>query len=478
MLGAVDGARAGDAMRTAVERQRRVESGLWQEPVTHPLAPMTTTIEAAMARHRVPGCAVAVISAGQIAWARGYGVAASDAAEPVAVGDDTLFQACSISKPVAALAALRLVQAGRLDLDEDVNAYLTSWRVPANGTWQPRVTLRHLLSHTAGLTTCWYPGYRRGAALPTILQTLRGEAPANTPPVRVTALPGTQFRYSGSHFSVLQRLLVDVEGQPFDALLRESVFAPLGMDSSGYEVDFPERHPGATASGHDAGGEPIAGGWRAMPESAGAGLWTTPADLCRLACDVMAAWSGRPAQLLDRETARQMLTAQVGGWGLGWTVEQIGGALRCGHGGSNIGYKCRLVFWPERGVGAAVMTNADDGSALVGEILDAIGREYGWPDATGTTDQAGVTIALASLAGFAGEWTGEGLARLTIAVADGRLLLGLAGQPPLPLSAIGEAAFIAEVVNAEVRFERHEVGAVDQLIVRQRGEELRFARAE
>lgn len=165
----------------------------------HPRSAATTTIEAALARHRVPGCAVAVIAAGRVAWARGYGATVRGGAEAMPVGTDTIFQACSISKAVAATAALRLVQDGRLDLDADVNDSLTSWQLPANDGWQPRVTLRHLLSHTAGLTYCWYPGYRRGAALPTMLQTLQGIPSANTPPVRVTALPGTQFRYSGSH---------------------------------------------------------------------------------------------------------------------------------------------------------------------------------------------------------------------------------------------------------------------------------------
>ena len=458
------------------ERQRRVEAGLWQEPITHPRRPQATTIAAAMARHRVPGCAVAVISGGEIVWSRGYGVAASDEPEPVAVGIDTIFQACSISKPVAALAAHRLVQAGRLDLDEDVNAYLTSWQLPANGDWQPRVTLRHLLSHTAGLTTCWYPGYRRGAALPTILQTLQGMAPANTPPVRATVLPGTQFRYSGSHYSVLQQLLSGVSGLPFPDLLRETVFAPLQLADSSYDVDFPALHTGMTASGHDAGGELIAGGWRAMPEGAGAGLWTTPADLCRIACDVMAAWSGQSARLLDQATARQMLTAQVGGWGLGWTVERVDGALRCGHGGSNIGYKCRLVFWPELGAGAAVMTNADDGTYLVEEIMAAIGREYGWPGAVRGDEQGRDKADPAILSAFTGEWCSEGLPSVHVESAADGLLLTLDAQPPLSLLPVGDMTFVAEVVNLEMRFSTDADGVAEQMIVRQRDEDLRYVR--
>ncbi len=413
-------------MDEALARQRRVETGIWQEPQTNPRVGVATTIAAALAWHRVPGCAVAVIADGHLDWTRGYGVTAS-AGSAVPVGADTLFQSCSISKAVAATAALRLVQAGRLDLDADINDALTSWQLPANDGWQPCVTLRHLLSHTAGLTYCWYPGHRHDMPLPATRETLLGQAPANTPPVRVTALPGLNFRYSGSHFTALQQLLMDVTGQPFAALLRELVFAPLGMRDSGYELDLPARHPGATASGHDAGGAPIADGWRLLPESAGAGLWTTPADLCRLACAVSAAWSGATAGFLSQEAARQLLTAQTGGWGLGWTVETIGGALRVGHSGGNIGYRCLLRYWPELGLGAAVMTNADDGTYLVNEVFAAIGREYGWPDVDGATDTPHANINPSDLAACAGTWVDDSTLRMVTTVAAGLLLLHLDG---------------------------------------------------
>jgi CubicO group peptidase (beta-lactamase class C family) len=204
----------------------------------------------------------------------------------------------------------------RPDLDEDINAYLTTWRVPANGGWQPRVTLRHLLTHSAGLTECWYPGYAPGAALPSLRQTLQGEPPANTPPVRVVAMPGTQYRYSGSHYSVLQQVLVDVTRQPFPDLARRLVFDPLGMHHSGYEPDFPARHRDG-GHGHDAAGcrWPAVGGSR--PRRAGAGLWTTPADLARLVLDVQAAWRGTAGCLLEPETARRMLTPHLAHRGLG-----------------------------------------------------------------------------------------------------------------------------------------------------------------
>jgi CubicO group peptidase (beta-lactamase class C family) len=456
---------------SADERRRRVERRL-PPPVAAPGGrDAASSLAASMAHFRLPGCSVAVIHAGRLNWAAGYGVV--EAARPTPVTPDTLFQACSISKPVAAVAALRLVQDGRLDLDEDVNASLTAWRVPANGAWQPRVTLRQLLTHSAGLTQCWYPGYAPGAPLPTLLQTLRGEPPANTPPVRVVAIPGTQYRYSGSHYSALQQVLVDVAGQPFPALARALVFAPLGMRHSGYEPDFPARHAGTTAAGHDAAGVPLAGRWRVTPEAAGAGLWTTPADLARLLLDVQAAWRGEPARLLSRETARRMLTPHAGDRGLGWVVMGEGDRRQFGHGGDNIGYKCALTAFTDAGRGAVVMTNGDEGQAVADGVLRAIAAVYGWPPRVGEEPAAPAGADAAALdPALAGAYRLATGALLTLEVAPGGALLRAEGQPAIPLRAVAARRFVADVVDAEVSVAPAAAGAGPTLTLRQRGDEV------
>jgi CubicO group peptidase (beta-lactamase class C family) len=465
---------------TPEERRRRVEADIRQEPFTNARDTPPATIAEALRFRRVPGCAVAVVADGEVAWAAGYGILGAD--EAAVVADDTIFQACSISKPVAAIVALRLVREGQLDLDQDVNAYLREWRVPPNGDWQPRVTLRQLLSHTGGLTCCWYPGYRRDAPQPTLLQTLRGESPANTPRVFATNLPGSQMRYSGSHYSVVQQLLMEVTGQSFASLARELVFAPLGMAHSGYETDFPARHTGATAIGHDAGGERTAGDWRVLPESAAAGLWTTTADLARLAVAVTDAWAGRSSSLLDQATAREMLTPQVGGWGLGWNLVTAGPMTRFAHGGSNIGYRCALAAWPEYGVGAAVMTNGDEGSALVKEIVDAIAREYDWPDGqTGLRRGPAEATSPEMTATYAGTYGDKEQRPLVVATDGERLLLTAPGQPPLALRPDGLHRYRAGALDTAVTFEigtsiKDRSGDVVGLTLRQGGEELRLSR--
>jgi CubicO group peptidase (beta-lactamase class C family) len=266
-------------------------------------------------------------------------------------GRDMLFPACSISKHVAAFGTLRLVADGKMDLDADVNTYLSSWHLPGSGT----VTVRQLLAHTAGLTENWFPGYAEGQPVPSLLQILKGEPPANTPPVRRELPQGSQFRYSGSHYAVLQQLLIDVTETPFDELMARLVLEPVGMAHSSYDQHFPYEHRARAALGH-ARGAPVVGGWHVQPELAGAGLWSTPADLVRLELEVCRAIDGA-STLLSPDLAVQMLTPQVpGGFGLGTEV----GDGCFGHTGQNTGYSCFSFAWPASGTSVAVMTDAED----------------------------------------------------------------------------------------------------------------------
>lgn len=379
----------------------------------------TVDILTALERAKTPGCAVALIRAGVIERVTGHGVTAPGGAP---VDAHTIFQACSISKPVAAVAALRLVEQGALALDADIHDVLRSWALPAVDGYRPRVTLRQLLAHTAALTDNWYPGYARSATLPTLRDTLLGRPPANTPPVVPDGVPGVAFRYSGSHYSVLQQLLEDVTGQPFVTLLHALVLDPLGMADSSYDQRFPETRPGGVALGFSEWGEPLAGGWRQLPEMAAAGLWTTPADLTRLACDVWSALQGSETALLRPETVRAMLTAEPGGWGLGWQLAEEGGRATFGHGGSNVGYRCRLVVDRATGDGLAVMTNGEDGIRVIEQLVHAAGLAP-------LADQL-PAVSLPDPRTLVGRWRAETGARLELLPDAAGLALGVDGQPP------------------------------------------------
>jgi CubicO group peptidase (beta-lactamase class C family) len=283
-------------------------------------------------------------------------------------GDDLLFPACSISKHVAAFGTLRLVADAVIDLDADVNAYLSTWRLPGSGT----VTVRQVLAHTAGLTQNWFPGYAEGEPVPSLLQILRGEPPANTPAFRRDLPPDAGFRYSGSHYAVLEQLLIDVTGTPFEELMAALVLEPVGMADSSYDQRFPYEHRERAARGR-SGGVPVPGGWHTQPERAGAGLWSTPADLVRLELEICRASAGTSA-LLPPGLAAQMLTPQVpGGFGLG--TELGDGCF--GHTGQNTGYSCFSFAWPASGTAVAVMTNADDCRDTLVALIELAAHQYG-----------------------------------------------------------------------------------------------------
>jgi len=189
----------------------RIERGLRPAVAVQGAKLETRTLDGEMQRLHVPGVSVAVIRGGKIAWAKGYGVTQAGGGAPVT--PQTLFQAASISKPVTAMGALKMVEAGQLELDADINTVLTSWKLPPGPTKRP-ATLRQLLSHTGGTTVSGFPGYAAGAQVPTLPQVLDGAAPANTGPVRIEGSPGDAWKYSGGGYSIVQQAMIDRSGRP------------------------------------------------------------------------------------------------------------------------------------------------------------------------------------------------------------------------------------------------------------------------
>jgi len=328
---------------------------------------------------RVPAVSVAFIEDGRVKWARAYGETTRGSG--LRATPATIFQAGSLSKPVAAAGALRLVDRGRLLLDEDVNPRLRAWRVPAAPAGLGgKVTLRRLLAHTAGLTLSAYPGYRPGQAVPTLVQSLAGAPPARTAPVRLFAAPGGQTAYSGGGYSVVQLLMIESAGMDFERLMQRTLLRPAGMTRSG----FLRPRPRDVAAGHDREGAPLPGGGNAYPELAAAGLWTTPSDYGRFVIALQNAWAGRPGALLRAPTARTMMTPIHSGYGLGITIMERGGRPVVTHGGANEGFECRFVAWLDGSrQGLVVMTNGDNGGFLAAAIQRTLAQAYGWADALG-----------------------------------------------------------------------------------------------
>ncbi|MGH6910969.1 MAG: serine hydrolase domain-containing protein [Phenylobacterium sp.] len=329
-----------------------------------------------MAELKVPGVSIAFFENGRLTWARAYGVA--DGARPVTPA--TLFQAASMSKAVAATAALRLVEQGKLDLDEDVNSQLKAWKVPPSAfTAEQKVTLRRLLSHTAGMTVSGFPGYAAGKPVPSLVQMLDGVAPSNTPAIRSFETPGGAYAYSGGGYTVAQLAIVEAGGKPYPDLLQDLVLRPAGMRQSTFAQPLPAALVGRAAAGHDRKGEVIPGGRNTYPEYAAAGLRTTASDYGRFMIGLQNAYAGRPHALLRQPSAQTMMTPVDAGYGLGVALGRRGGHPYFQHGGSNAGFQSNaLAFLDGSGQGAAVMTNGDAGGRLAAEIFSALASAYGW----------------------------------------------------------------------------------------------------
>lgn len=397
-----------------------------------------------MRKAKVPGVSIAFFDHERIVWAKGYGLA--DVASGRPVTPETMFEAGSISKPVAAIAALRLVEAGKLDLDQDVNQRLESWQVPENAfTAQQKVTLRRILSHGAGLTVHGFPGYGRDQTLPSLVQVLNGQPPANTAAVVVDTVPGTRWAYSGGGYVIAQLLMSETTGEAFPDLMRQEVFDRIGMRRSTYAQPLPQPLWDQAATGYDAKGQAVPGNWHVYPEEAPAGLWTTPSDLARAAIEIQNDQAARSHRLLSPKMARQMLTPQIADWGLGFQLTNQDGARRFGHGGDDVGFKADLeAFTTGSGQGVAILTNGDGGTQLIPEILRAVAKSYGWK-AYQPEVRAVVSVNPDILARYAGRYQIPGLATFTVAVKDGGLAITvpLLSPDPQPLLAQSPSQFFS-----------------------------------
>jgi CubicO group peptidase (beta-lactamase class C family) len=339
----------------------------------------TLPLPALMQKLGVPGMSIAVIRDFDIHWSRGYGLA--DVTSQAKVEADTLFQAASISKPVAAMAVLKAVQDGKFTLDQDVNTILTSWKVPASEhTARQPVTLRGLLSHTSGTDDGFgFPGYHPDAPVPTLVQILNGEKPSNVGRVLIARPPLTAFKYSGGGITLVQLLMTDALKRPFPDLMRDTVLSPLGMNDSGYEQPLSPTRDRKAARAHDRTGAARDAKWHVYPELAAAGLWTTSPDLARFGIELQKSLHGRSNRVLSRAMAQEMASpVGVGPFAIGMQMEKAGEGWYLTHGGSNWGFQCLLLVHKIKGYGFAAMANADSGGRLIAEMRQRVAAAYKW----------------------------------------------------------------------------------------------------
>ncbi|HVO63091.1 MAG TPA: serine hydrolase [Terriglobales bacterium] len=438
------------ASRADLERRiERVENGLLPAVEIQGQNTKPKNLGERMAHFKVPGVSIALIHGGTIEWARGFGVMRV-AGQAVSTG--TLFQAASISKPVTSVGALALVQSGKLSLDQNVNRWLKSWKVPENEfTREKPVTLRELLSHSAGITVHGFPGYASGRAVPSLLQVLKGEKPANTAAVAVEFTPGSQWSYSGGGFEVVQQLIADVTSEPFPEFMQKAILSPLHMDNSTFQQPLNDTLGVNAATPYRATGEPVEGGAHTYPEMSAAGLWTTPSDLAGFAISLQKSAAGQWNPILTKQMTQQMLTVQIKDWGLGVQLAGSGTSARFQHAGGNEGFRCFLVAYINTGDGAVVMTNSDTGDRLAKEVVRSIAHEYHWPDFH-PVQRSLVPVDTHILESYVGRYEIDPDTNMTITVANGRLFGQITDDVKTELFSSSATTYFATDDDFEVSF--------------------------
>ncbi len=355
---------------------KAIENGLMKSIQIKGKTIQTFNIIERMEFYKVPGVSIAIIENGTLKWAKGYGYANTETGTKV--DTETLFQAGSISKPIAAMAALKLYDEDQVALDTDVNRYLKTWKVPqSRHTSVEKVTLEKLLTHTAGMTVHGFPGYQQQDTFPPINDVLNGEG--NTGKIEVDTLPGSIWRYSGGGYTVMEKVVEDVSGLPLEDFLEQHILHPMGMKNSTYQQPISEKYQHNISAAYDRGGALIKGLWNNYPEQAAAGLWTTPSELAQYIIAIQRIKKGKTDGVLSPETVDLMLTKHKNGWGLGPSLQNEGDSLLFGHGGKNAGFTNNMIASVHNGYGVIVMTNADNGGALITEIENAVTKHYGWP---------------------------------------------------------------------------------------------------
>jgi CubicO group peptidase (beta-lactamase class C family) len=332
-----------------------------------------------MRRENIPGCSVAVIDDGKVLWAQGFGW--RDVGRRLPVDTDTQFQAGSISKPVTALGVLLLEASGKLRLDNDVNAYLTGWRL--NSKFTNVVTLRQLLCHRAGMVPQSVLGYKERKKVPSLVEVLNRREPVlawltanQIGTIKVAKPPGSGFFYSGGGYCVVQKAVEDVTDQPFEVALDKLVLQPVGMSRSTFQQ--PPLETNNIARGYGWMKTLLGGGrWRVFPEKAPAGLWATPRDLAGFAVAVQKAAAGTATAGISPAIAQEYLKPQFDGWqGIGIRLGGEGEDRAFYHAGENPGYFARMAADVSKGRGYVIMTNAQ--KDRFDPIVKAIADEFGW----------------------------------------------------------------------------------------------------
>ena len=365
------------------------------------------TLAERMKQYKVAGLSIAVIDNYQLVWAKGYGYA--DKKEGRQVTANTLFEPGSISKSLNAVGILLLAQQGKLDLYQDINRYLVSWKFPYDTVSHgKKITTAQLLTHTAGLGVHGFPGYHRDSTIAAVTAILDGRPPSNTEAVRSLAEPGTGPRYSGGGTLITQQMLTDMTRQPYEQYMDEQVLRPLGMTNSFYNQPPPASQKGNLATGYKSNGDEVPGKYFVYPEKAAAGLWTTPTDICKYILEVQQAYLGKSSKVLNQEMVKLHVTPVTYDVAMGTFIQDRNGEKYFNHTASNEGFSGLFIGGLTNGKGAAIFVNSDD-ATIAFELVNSVALACDWAGFRKPEEITTVPVSETITARYIGDYIADGV---------------------------------------------------------------------
>ena len=409
------------------------------------------TISQMMEEDKIPGVSIAFFDNGKISWQKTYGY--SNLRDSTKVTTNTLFNGASLSKPVTAMAALKLVEQGVLSLNENVNKYLEGWKVPDNKfTEIEKVTLKRLISHTAGFERYVQSSYFPDEAFPTIGQMLSGEKPSIDPAVSVVSVPGQKEVYSNPGYSVIEKLLEVVTDKTFNDLLTELIFKPVQMTHSSFEQPVPKHFSQQIATGYSNELDPYP--YKLFPYKAAGGIWTNPTDLAKFLITLLEDHHSGTNVLLSKSMTDSVFTQSPTRLGFAKIYNNESSDILFEHWGSNSGFTCYMVSSLQHKQGVVIMTNSDNGMSLMSDIARAVAVANDWDFLQPKVFEP-YSLEMEALNPFTGKFKG-GDEEMGFEVVEGILhFIGDTGAKSI-LIPVSEDKFIAQADNTLYEFLKNE----------------------
>lgn len=421
--------------------------------------------------YNVQGISIAVINDYKVEWAKGYGWA--DTIEQRPVTPETFFQIGSISKSLNAMGILKLAQDNKIDINADINNYLTSWKFPYDdNSKSKKITTAQLLSHSAGLTGGG-SDYKKGDTLPTIYEVLDGKKPATSPAVRSQFEPGTTYQYSNGGASVAMLIATDITGKTYENYIKETVLMPLGMNNTFFTDIPPANLKAKFATGYYNDGKELEGKYSILTQQAGGAAWSTPSELCKYIIEMQLSLKGKSNKILSKETTQKMLTRQIGNVGLGVFVDSIGAEKYFSHTGGRRGFTSLYYGSFEGGKGVVVFVNSSNASAIQNEIAKSVATAYGWKDFYKPKTKSIISMSEKELDEYKGEYVFGPKVSLFIDCDSAGMYANVTGQNWYDIFPESKDKFFGQVAEVELEFVRSN-HKIDKLIYKVGGKSQEF----